>query len=189
MPRITDSKGGRNLVSRKIHIARTLSLMSLVLSTLMTSGAERFYPKRGGGKGSKVDGKDGNTINSNNNKTTTKGGGGAVKGGPSKSGPKGKSSTSIQSAMSGIDGRRFKRGSRSSLGGNSIFSSGGNNNVPRPGITMPVIRLRLRGLRTPLNRRLPPSRPAMSAISGARFQRGLTTTSTNSAPAKGKSVP
>ena len=189
MPRMPDNEAGGDFRNRKIHIAWSLSLMALILSALVTSGAYRFYPKRGGGKGAKVGGKDGNTINSNKNKTTAKGGGGAVKGGPSKSGAKGKSGTSTQSAMSGIDGRRFKRGSGSSLGGGSSFSSGGGGNVPRPGITMPVVRLRLRGLRTPLNRRLPPSRPAMSAISGARFRRGLTTASTNSAPNKGKATP
>ena len=182
-------------MNRKVYIAWLL-LVALVLpaaskkTSVKGSGYRptgQSFTKKGGGKGSAVTGKDGNTINNNKNNTTGKGGGGAVKGGSSKGSTKGKSSTSTQSAMSGIDGRRFKRGSGSSLGGGGSFSSGGGSNVSRPGISMPVVRLRLRGLRTPLNRTLPPSRPAMSAISGVRFQRG--TASTNSAPTKGKSAP
>ena len=97
---------------------------------------------------------------------------------PTKSGGKGKVVTN------------YKGGPTNANNNTKVGSSGGGGVIiPRPTITFSPYRLRLRRLRTPMNRRLPTSRPAMSAISGARFQRGLTTASTNSTPVKGKSTP
>ena len=68
-------------------------------------------------------------------------------------------------------------------------SGGGSITIPQPTIiTFSTFRLRLRGFRTPMNRRMPPSRPAMSAISGARFQHSAPAT-TQTPIAKGKSSP
>lgn len=67
---------------------------------------------------------------------------------------------------------------------------GGSITIPQPTIiTFSTFRLRLRGFRTPMNRRMPPSRPAMSAISGARFQQPAVSATTQTPVAKGKSSP
>ena len=58
-------------------------------------------------------------------------------------------------------------------GSNKGGSVGGSGpGITRPTITLSIFRLRLRSFRTPQVRRMPPTRPTMSAINGARFQRG-----------------
>ncbi len=72
-------------------------------------------------------------------------------------------------------------------GGSKGGSSGGTvPGVSRPTITLSIVRLRLRSFRTSQSRRLPPSRPAMSAISGVRFQRAASTSKTGGGQSSAK---
>ncbi len=72
-------------------------------------------------------------------------------------------------------------------GGSKGGSAGGSGpGVSRPTITLSMVRLRLRSFRTSQSRRLPPSRPAMSAISGVRFQRAASTSKTGGGQSSAK---
>jgi len=73
-------------------------------------------------------------------------------------------------------GKQKGNQSGANKGGSKGGSVGGSGpGVTRPTITLSIVRLRLRSFRTPQIRRMPPSRPTMSAINGARFQRGAAT--------------